>query len=182
MFLPDGVHFEKEQLMSKNLENDGETVLVVDDDLAQRQLLQMFLTDRGYNVRVADSPISALEAVSWSADVDFAFIDINYAGSTLNGFDLAALFIQRGLHFPFVIMSMDDDLQNHQKSEKVGALAFVEKTYDSMMESIQYVASILKTKDQNLSIPHRIFNRNGRNAGWRNLLSSDSVCGNHTVA
>ncbi len=168
--------------MSDNLENGGETVLVVEDDRAQRELLQMFLTDRGYKVRVAESPISALEAVSQSAEVDFAFIDINYAGSTLTGFDLAALFIQRGLHFPFVIMSMDDDLVNHQKSENVGALAFVEKTYDSMMESIQYVASILMSKAQNPRLPHRIFNRSGRSDLGRKPLTSDSVCGTHTVA
>ena len=168
--------------MSENFENGAETVLVVEDDRAQREFLQMFLTDRGYKVRVAESPISALEVVSQSPDVDFAFIDINYAGSTINGFDLAAQFSQRGFHFPFVIMSMDDDIVNHQKSENVGALAFVEKTYDSMMESIQYVASFLKTKDKNPRIPHRIFNRNGRNEGWRNLISSDAVCGTHTVA
>lgn len=168
--------------MSEKFENGGETVLIVEDDRAQRELLQMLLADRGYKVRVAESPVRALDEVSQSADIDFAFIDINYAGSTLKGFDLADLFIQRGLHFPFVIMSMDDDLENHQKSENVGALAFVEKTYDSMMESIQYVASILKSKDQNTRLPHRIFNRNGRNEGLRNLISSDAVCGTHTVA
>lgn len=168
--------------MSENIENGGKTVLVVEDDRAHRELLQMFLTDRGYKVRVAESPLRALDSLSQSADVNFAFIDVNYAGSTLNGFDLAALFIHRRLPFPFVIMSMNDDLENHQKSENVGALAFVEKTYDSMMESIQYVTSILKTKDGNSRLPHRIFNRNGRNERGRNLISSDSVCGTHTEA
>ena len=64
-----------------------------------------------------------------------------------------------------MIMSMNDDLKNHQDSQKTGALGFVEKSLEPIEASINYVKQILEENVEAVidNPPHRIFNTRNLN-------------------
>jgi signal transduction histidine kinase len=66
----------------------GETILVVDDEPAVRQLVVEVLRDLGYQVADAEDSVSALEQAGRLANIDLLITDVGLPGG-MNGRDLA---------------------------------------------------------------------------------------------
>jgi len=82
---------EEEDLADSHspIQNGQETVLVVDDEPAIRQIISLTLEPYGYNVLTADSGEHALEIAAGSKKrIDLAITDIMMPG--MNGWELAA--------------------------------------------------------------------------------------------
>ena len=134
-------------------------LLVVEDDPSFRSFLESFFRSKGFRVFPTESPEKALGLLQYLPHIDIAYLDINYSYTRMNGFSLAQKL--NGLTeycFPFVIMSMDDSVDNHRASEEVGALAFVQKDYRSFDESVKFIRDVLMTGVATHT-SYRIFNR-----------------------
>ena len=60
----------------------GKTILIVDDDPAQRRLLQAAVERNGFLTRAAENGAQAVEAVEKHADIDIVLLDLVMPGMT----------------------------------------------------------------------------------------------------
>lgn len=114
-------------------------VLVVEDDQSNRELMQIYLKSLNYRVETAERPEQALELMQRDPDrFDLAYIDIHYAGTDMTGFDLVCeISISIEGSIPFFIMSMSDTSMNRTKATEIGAIDFLDKTFDDLERSIR---------------------------------------------
>lgn len=149
----------------KTFKSSGITVLVVEDDHSFRDFLKLMLSAQGFKVLTVESPGKAMETAWTTPEVDLAYIDVNYENTLMTGFDLAeAIKKLKGPGFPFMIMSMNDDMENHRLSKKVGALGFAEKNYDCLEASIQYVKEKLDGPVKKVGdASHKVFSTHTQN-------------------
>lgn len=74
-------------------------ILVVEDELMIRMLLEDMLTDLGYQIVAAAARIEDAIALASSADIDLAILDVNLNGQTVS--PVAEILQSRGLPFVF---------------------------------------------------------------------------------
>jgi len=118
---------------------NGRNILIVEDDQSNRELMQCFLQNLGYRVETTDRPEKALSILqSDRRRFDLAYIDIHYEGTDVTGFDLVRQISNRGQEaIPFFIMSMSDTTINRAEAIKLGAIDFLDKTYEDLVGSIE---------------------------------------------
>ncbi len=89
---------------------EGETVLLVEDDVAVRQVASAALASLGFEVREAESGDEAARLLDDAPDVRLVVSDVRMPGS-LNGIDLGRLVRRRWPGVPVLLMSgfVDDD-------------------------------------------------------------------------
>ena len=58
----------------------GKTILIVDDDPAQRRLLQAAVERNGFLTRIAENGVQAVTAVETHADIDIVLLDLVMPG------------------------------------------------------------------------------------------------------
>src|SRR3546814_6243481 len=73
----------------------NETILVVDDEAAIRQLVSEFLTETGYHVLDALDSVSALKQADKTEHIDLLLTDIGLPG-TMNGISLRSTKLRLG--------------------------------------------------------------------------------------
>jgi CheY-like chemotaxis protein len=97
--------------MEKNLLLQGKTILVVDDNEDNRQLLKRILKKEGYNVRLAADGESAIMDFR-KHQADIILLDIQMPGT--DGFEVcrAIKADNRGADIPILFMSAADDIEN----------------------------------------------------------------------
>ena len=119
--------------------SNGRNILIVEDDQSNRELMQCFLQNLGYRVETTDRPEKALSILqSDRRRFDLAYIDIHYEGTDVTGFDLVRQISNRGQEaIPFFIMSMSDTTINRAEAIKLGAIDFLDKTYEDLVGSIE---------------------------------------------
>ena len=92
-------------------------------------------------------------------EIQAAYIDVHYENSRMTGFEVAAkIKTIKGIDFPFVVMSTNDNQANQQNSKELGAVAFVDKHYESMKASTEYLREFLGNLHG--PFPYKIFNLN----------------------
>jgi two-component system, response regulator PdtaR len=70
-------------------ESEVATVLIVEDDVLVREVVQIELEDAGYDVIVAGSADAAIAILETRMDIHLVFTDVDMPGS-MNGLKLAA--------------------------------------------------------------------------------------------
>lgn len=101
-------------------------VHVVDDDLAVRQSLAFLLASDGLPVRLHESAIAYLEAVT---DVPGCIVtDVRMPG--LDGIDFLRRLRERGCETPVIVMTGHADVPLAVEAMKQGAVDFIEKPFD----------------------------------------------------
>lgn len=117
------------------------TILVVDDSVAIRQLMELTLTREGYVVVSAASGAEALAELA-SVSVDMVITDINMPN--MDGIELIRKI--RALHhcrfIPVVILTADGGMERKQEGRSVGATALIVKPFEPG-ELIRVVKSVL---------------------------------------
>lgn len=116
-------------------------ILVVDDEAPIRELLNIFLKHRGYDVLGVATPEEAIEAVS-NTNFDLIILDINLHGK--NGLDLIKPLKEMNTETPIVILTglgRDEKLMERAFSE--GAVGYIVKT-DPLNEMLTAIRQHLK--------------------------------------
>ena len=101
-------------------------LLVVDDELAVRELMRAFLERRGYQVATA---ATESEALHLAGEIDFDLVILDVALADADGLELLVDFKLRYPDLPVIMltgMGYDDELQ--QEALDKGAAAYVAKT------------------------------------------------------
>ena len=106
--------------------NEG-VVHVVDDDLAVRQSLSFLLASDGLPVRLHESALAFLDAMTETA-TGCIVTDVRMPG--IDGIELLRRLKARGFSLPVIVMTGHADVPMAVEAMKEGAVDFIEKPFD----------------------------------------------------
>lgn len=114
-------------------------VLVVDDSISMRQMVNLILTGVGHVVTLASDGVEALE--KFSQEIDLVITDYNMA--TMGGLELMRA-IRTGAEnrtVPIIMLTTEAESNKKQESLRAGATAWITKPFnrDSMLATIDKV-------------------------------------------
>lgn len=118
LMLPSVNAVQREKVAKKNIqgyEGPIKTVLVVDDEESQRELIHDILYPVGFNVELADSTCSAMSALTHMS-IDIVLLDLNMPD--VNGWQAAKQMRKSGFTGPIIIVSANvRDLEVSNRAE-----------------------------------------------------------------
>jgi CheY-like chemotaxis protein len=109
--------------------NKQHTILVVDDELIGRQLLQAILISEGYNVLLAENGLEAIEKVEQFTP-DLVLMDVMMPD--MDGFSAIQKIKENSSlsHIPIILVTALDDRDNRIKGLESGATDYISKPFD----------------------------------------------------
>jgi two-component system, LuxR family, response regulator FixJ len=123
--------------------NEG-VVHVVDDDLAVRQSLSFLLASDGLPVRLHESALAFLDAMT-ETSTGCIVTDVRMPG--IDGIELLRRLKARGFSLPVIVMTGHADVPMAVEAMKEGAVDFIEKPFDDDM-FLAAVRSALRLQEQ----------------------------------
>ncbi len=108
-------------------EQEPKRILVVEDEPDIRRILQLFLTEKGFQVKVADHPARALEILE-QGPVDLILSDVRMPG--MSGLDLLRHLKERDPDIQLVLMTAYSSVKDAVEAIRMGAADYVEKPID----------------------------------------------------
>ena len=102
-------------------------ILVVEDDPDIRKILEMFLTEKGFRVKVAEGGPRALDVVA-EEPIDLILSDVRMPGMT--GLELLCHLKERDPEIQLVLMSAYSSVKDAVEAIRLGAADYVEKPID----------------------------------------------------
>src|SRR5262245_31593065 len=102
-------------------------ILVVEDDPDIRRILEMFLTEKGFRVKVADDAARALEMLA-EEPIDLILSDVRMPG--MSGLDLLRHVKEQDPEIQLVLMSAYSSVKDAVEAIQLGAADYVEKPID----------------------------------------------------
>ena len=120
-------------------------VLIIDDSAEIRLSVRFFLTNHGFEVKEADSPVSAIELINTEA-IDLVLLDMNYSRDTTSGEE--GLYCLRKIRefdeaLPVIAITAWAAVDLVVQALKYGARDFIEKPWDNQ-RLLQVVMQSLK--------------------------------------
>jgi class 3 adenylate cyclase/CheY-like chemotaxis protein len=135
---------------------DG-SILVVDDEEANRELLRRRLSRLGYSVQVVGAGEAALDAVA-ARPPDLILLDILMPG--LDGFGVLQRLKDNPFtqHIPIIMLSSADELDTAVTCIKLGADDFLPKPFNATLLIARIESSLTKKRlrDQETAFLHRL--------------------------
>jgi DNA-binding response OmpR family regulator len=102
-------------------------ILVVDDEPEVRQLMEHFLTERGYDVRIAENGRQALAALdTFMADV--VLLDMHMP--EMDGLETLKRLAVRSPSLPVIMVTVNDDVETTTHLLQMGAADYVPKPFN----------------------------------------------------
>ncbi len=102
-------------------------ILVVDDEPDVRQLMEQFLTDKGFDVRVAENGRQGLAALD-TFTPDVVLLDMHMPD--LDGVETLKLLARRSPAPPVIMVTVNDDVETTSRLLQLGAADYVPKPFD----------------------------------------------------
>ena len=102
-------------------------ILVVDDEPQVRQLMEQFLTDKGFNVRVAENGRQGLAALE-SFTPDLVLLDMHMP--ELDGIETLKQLAGRSPAPAVIMVTVNDDVETTSRLLQLGAADYVPKPFD----------------------------------------------------
>ena len=115
--------------------NPKSKILVVDDELSIREMLQIFLEREGFDVTVAESGALGLEHIR-TDDFDVVVSDIKMPDMT--GIDLLRRARSEGVSGEFILLTAYATTETAIQALKMGAFDYILKT-DNFMEELKHI-------------------------------------------
>jgi DNA-binding NtrC family response regulator len=112
---------------ARALEREGKRILVVEDEPDIRRILQLFLKEKGFLVKVADQPARALEILE-QGPVDLILSDVRMPG--MSGIELLRSLKERDPEIELVLMTAYSSVKDAVEAIRLGAADYVEKPID----------------------------------------------------
>src|SRR5690349_11046326 len=122
-------------------------VLVVEDDPDIRKILDLFLTGKGFRVKVADGAQCALDMLS-EEPIDLILSDVRMPG--MSGLDLLRHLKERDPEIQLVLMSAYSSVKDAVEAIQLGAADYVEKPID-----FRRLERVLHTVFEKRQLQHR---------------------------
>src|SRR5690349_12466326 len=122
-------------------------VLVVEDDPDIRKILDLFLTGKGFRVKVADGAQCALDMLS-EEPIDLILSDVRMPG--MSGLDLLRHLKEHDPEIQLVLMSAYSSVKDAVEAIQLGAADYVEKPID-----FRRLERVLQTVFEKRQLQHR---------------------------
>ncbi len=103
----------------------GKTILIVDDDPAQRRLLQAAVERNGFLTRTAENGQQAVDAVDTHADIDIVMLDLVMPG--MSGQEALKEIRQRRGDLPCIVLTASGGIDTVVQAMQAGASDFFVK-------------------------------------------------------
>lgn len=133
-----------------------QTILIVDDDPAQQQLLGGFIETLGFQVQKAESAEAALKLID-SQPPDAVVLDVRLPG--MSGIEALARIRDRSTSIPVLLVTAYADLRQAVDAVKSGASDYLAKPID-LHELSSAIMDAVGARDSSLSsalaIPHEL--------------------------
>ena len=120
--------YRKTMNPNRNLNIDMNDIIVVDDEIANLQLLTNILSEAGYRVRPVDKPQLALKS-AFAQPPDLVLLDIRMPG--MDGYEVCRKLKQNELtrDIPVIIVSALQDIEEKVRGFEVGCVDFISKPF-----------------------------------------------------
>ena len=106
---------------------DGKRILVVDDEPEVRQLMEQFLTHRGYDVHIVENGKLALAAVDTFLP-DVVLLDMHMP--VMDGLETLKRLATRSPSLPVIMVTVNDDIETTTNLLQLGAADYVPKPFN----------------------------------------------------
>lgn len=123
------------------LVEEGTRVLVVDDEPFVREVLSRFLSERGYQVDVAEDGQAALALIRADAP-DIVLLDLKMP--RLGGLELLRILRDDGAELAVITISGHADEDTARESLDLGAADFINKPFDLEYLETSLLAKLLQ--------------------------------------
>lgn len=134
----------------------GKTILIVDDDPAQRRLLQAAVERNGFLTRAAENGAHAVEAVEKHADIDIVLLDLVMPGMT--GQEALKEIRQRRSDLPCIVLTASGGIDTVVQAMQAGASDFFVKpaSPERIMVSIRNALEMSNLKTEVVRMKKRV--------------------------
>jgi DNA-binding NtrC family response regulator len=124
-------------------------LLVVDDEKAQREILEMILSAEGYNVTTAASGEAALR-LAREKRFDLALTDLKMTG--MDGIELLQQLLAYDSSIIVILLTAHGSIDSAKEALRRGAFDYLQKPYDreTLLETIRRALSRLDALDQEI--------------------------------
>jgi len=137
----------------------GKTILIVDDDPAQRRLLQAAVERNGFATRTADNGAQAVEAVDTHADIDAVLLDLVMPG--MSGQEALREIRQRRHDLPCIVLTASGGIDTVVQAMQAGASDFFVKpaSPERIMVSIRNALEMSNLKTEVVRLKKKASNQ-----------------------
>jgi DNA-binding response OmpR family regulator len=105
----------------------GNKILVVDDEPEVRQLMEHFLTERGYDVRIAENGRLALVTLD-TFTPDVVLLDMHMP--EMDGLETLRCLVVRSPSLPVIMITVNEDIETTARLLQLGAADYVPKPFN----------------------------------------------------
>lgn len=125
------------------------SILVVDDEKSQREILEMILSSEGYNVTTASSGEAALK-IAKEHRFDLALTDLKMTG--MDGIELLQRLLVLDSSIIVILLTAHGSIDSAKDALRRGAFDYLEKPYDreAMLEAVRRALSKLEALDSEI--------------------------------
>jgi DNA-binding NtrC family response regulator len=122
------------------------SILVVDDEKSQREILEMILSGEGYTVTTASSGEAALKFVE-DRRFDLVLTDLKMTG--MSGLDLLEKLVAFDKSIIVILLTAHGTVDSAFEAKDLGAFAYLQKPYDreKLLETVGRALQKLETLD-----------------------------------
>lgn len=105
----------------------GKKILVVDDEPEVRQLMEHFLTERGYEVRITENGRLGLAALD-TFTPDVVLLDMHMP--EMDGLETLKRLAARSPSLPVIMITVNEDIETTARLLQLGAADYVPKPFN----------------------------------------------------
>src|SRR6202161_4641103 len=129
----------------------GASILVIDDEAAIRESLEVLLTLEGYAVRMANDGEQGLRVLELE-NFDLVLLDLALPGQS--GLELLPQIKERQPELPVIMMHAYGTVDNVVEAVRAGAENFVQKPWDNekLLADIRSAVARPKAEEENLQL------------------------------
>jgi DNA-binding NtrC family response regulator len=122
------------------------SILVVDDEKSQREILDMILSGEGYDVTTASSGEAAIKFVE-NRHFDLVLTDLKMTG--MSGIDLLKELVARDKSVMVILLTAHGTVDSAFEAKDLGAFAYLQKPYDreNLLETVSRALTKLTQLD-----------------------------------